>query len=245
MAPSVDGMVYPAWRVVRCRPMPACAWAAQPRTASSANDAISGNVASGVAVAGGVPRARAITPAVDPHRQQPELARGDVIVEQALGDVEDAVARTADPLERQLEVAVAGLVAPGLLGRDDPVERHAEPPVRRREQVVVAVGDDREAEPIRKRSQRRGRVRERRPLPDRPGKRRNLVVGRLEAEVAADAPTGAGQDVPVAEVRPRLDLDLVPAYAASSSSTGTSRPCDRAIAPRPAAMPASQSMSVP
>ena len=69
-----------------------------------------------------------------------------MIVEQALGHVEDALPRQADPLECDQEVALGGFVRPGLLGRDDPVELDAQTLVRRREQVVVAVGDDAEPE---------------------------------------------------------------------------------------------------
>ena len=47
--------------------------------------------------------------AVDPDRRQPELLAGNVVVEEALGGVEDALAGDVDRRERELERACAGL----------------------------------------------------------------------------------------------------------------------------------------
>ena len=74
----------------------------QAPVAAAANDAMSGKVASGVASAGGVapppgrPWRRSIQTVVRPSR----LA-GDVVMEQALGDVEDAVARAGRSVRRR------------------------------------------------------------------------------------------------------------------------------------------------
>ena len=97
-----------------------------------------------------------------------------MVVEQALGDVQDPLARQPDPLEGDVEVALVRLVGADLLGGDDPVEGDAEPPGGRGEQVVVAVGDDAEPEPLRQPRERRGRVRERGPVGDGGAERREL-----------------------------------------------------------------------
>ena len=89
--------------------------------AASANEAMSGKVASGVGV-GGRRRARArpVVAAVDPDGREPEPLGRHVVVEEALGDVQDALARQPDPLERDLEVARVGLVAAAPTGRSRP-----------------------------------------------------------------------------------------------------------------------------
>src|SRR3954447_20738568 len=70
--------------------------------------------------------------AIHPDGREAERLRGHVIVEEALGDVKDALAGAADALERQLEDARVGLVAPGLLCGDHVVERNAETTLRLR-----------------------------------------------------------------------------------------------------------------
>ncbi len=54
-------------------------------------------------------------PAVDPDRRHAEPLGRHVIVEQALGDVQDPRARDIDPLECRLEVARVRLIAPDRL----------------------------------------------------------------------------------------------------------------------------------
>ena len=139
---------------------------------------MSGTVRSGVAAAGGVaPKpSRSLAP-VDPDRRQAELLAGDVVVEEALGGVQDPLARDVDRLEGELERGQARLVGPRVLGRDDPVERDAEAPVREREEVAVAVRDHAEPEALVEAAQRRRRVVERGPLADRAGEPVGIRVG--------------------------------------------------------------------
>ena len=66
--------------------------------------------------------ARAIAATVDPDGAEPELPGRDVVVVQALGDVEDPVARSIDTFERGLEVAMARLVIADLLRGHDPAK---------------------------------------------------------------------------------------------------------------------------
>ena len=96
-------------------------------SARSANAAMDGTARSGRASAGGVaplpgrPWRRSIQTVV-----MPSALRGHVVVEQALGHVEDPLAGHPDALERDLEVARARLVGAHLLRGDDVVERHAQ-----------------------------------------------------------------------------------------------------------------------
>ena len=97
------------------------------------------------------------------------------------------------------KLRVVRLVAPALLGRDDEVEVDAEPPVRGREQVVVAVGDDREREAVLEPGERRRGVGERRPVDDAAAERRELLGRRRHAQLArtprarrARGPRGSG-----------------------------------------------------
>ena len=82
-----------------------------------------------------------VVAAIDPDGGQPEPFRRNVVVEQALGDVQDPFAWQTDPLEGDLEVARVRLVAAGLLGRDDPLEsiprRAAERANRSSSQLVM------------------------------------------------------------------------------------------------------------
>ena len=97
---------------------------------------------------GGRRRAEAVAAlaAVDPHGRHAERLRRHVVVEQALGDVQDPLARDVDALEREREVRRVRLVAARLLRGHDPVELDPEAPVGEREQVVVAVRDNAEPE---------------------------------------------------------------------------------------------------
>ena len=128
--------------------MAAAEWPYVP-IAASAKDAISGKVASGLASAGGV--------APDPSRScrrsiqtvvNPKALRRNVVVEQALCDMEDPLARQPDPLESNLEVVRIRLVAPRRLGGHDPVELGAEAAGGPREEVVIAIRDDAEPEAL-------------------------------------------------------------------------------------------------
>ena len=112
--------------------------------------------------------------AVDPDAREAQALRGHVVVPEALRDVEDPLARDADPLEREPEGPLVGLVGPGLLRGDDVVERDAQPRRRPGEQVVVAVRDRDEPVAGLQARERLGRVGERRPVGDRPGERRDL-----------------------------------------------------------------------
>ena len=129
-----------------------------------------------VRIGGGVaPAPGPVVAAVDPDESEAEPLRRHVVVEQALGDVQDpgrrdAVARASRSPQR-LEVVRVRLVRADLLGRHDPVELDAEPAVRRGEQVVVAVRQDAEPEARLEPVERSGRVRERRPVADRAAER--------------------------------------------------------------------------
>ena len=135
--------------------------------------------------------------------------RGDVVVEEALGDVQDALPGQAEALDRELEVAVGGLVGARLLGGDDDVELDAEPPPRGLEEVVVAVRHDREPEAGAERRERGRGVLERGPIAHRGGEGSGLTGLGLEAEVGADPLERPGEDVGVAPVLARLELGLV------------------------------------
>ena len=148
--------------------------------------------------------ARSAVAAVDPDRREAQPLGRDVVVEQALGDVEDPLARQPDPLEGDLEVVLVGLVAPGLLGGHDPVERRAEARRGSGEQVVIAVGDDAEPEALVEPRQGRRRIGEGRPVADRIGERRDLGSVGLDAVVGGDPAQAAAEDLAVAQVRARL-----------------------------------------
>ena len=126
------------------------------------------------AAAGPVPAA------VDPDARHPELLGGDVIVEEALRDVQDPLAWDVDRLEGQLEPARARLVGARLLGGDDPGERVAEPLGARGKEIVVAVGDRGEAVALAELRQRRGGVREGRPVDDRTAEGRGALSRYLD-----------------------------------------------------------------
>ncbi len=86
----------------------------------------------------------------------------------------------------------------------------AEPPIRCREEVGVAVGDDAEPEPRREPGERGGGVGERRPGPDRHPERGGRAVVRGEPVVRADLAERHGQDLPVGPVRTGLQPCLGP-----------------------------------
>ena len=136
-----------------------------------------------------------------------------MIVEEALGGMEDALARDVDRLEGELERRQARLVGPRVLGGDDPVEGDAEAPVREREEVAVAVRDHAEPEPLLEPAQRGRRVVERGPLADRPGEAVGIRVGGVEAELGAEPAQRLRQDLAIGQVRAGLELGLVPRVA--------------------------------
>ena len=114
------------------------------------------------------------------------------------------------------KLASLGLVAPGLFGRDDPVERDPELPVRCREQVVVAVRDDAEAVARLQPSERRRRVRERRPVDDGAAERAHLLGRRFDPVGPAYAAQADAQHVPVEEERTRFGTGFEAGYARGS-----------------------------
>jgi len=110
-----------------------------------------------------------VTP-VDPDRAETEPLRRDVVVVQALRDVEDPLGPDAvhrKPLQQRPEVPLVRLVRADLLGGDDPVEVNAKPAIRRSEQVVIAVRQDAEAKAGPKPNQRVVGVGKRRPVGNR------------------------------------------------------------------------------
>ena len=142
------------------------------RDRDAASVRMSGTVRSGVADAGGVAPKPARSWRRSTHAVvRPSCLARDVVVEEALGGVEDAVARHVDRRERELERRGARLVGARLLGGDDPVERDAEAAVREREEVAVAVRDHAEPEPLLEAAQRRRRVVKGGPVSERVRKR--------------------------------------------------------------------------
>jgi hypothetical protein len=125
-------------------------------------------------------------------------------MEQALRDVDDALLRQADPLEQGPEVPFIRLVRTHLLGGDDPVEVDAEPAVRGREQVVVAVRQHGESEPTLETAEGLRRIGERRPILDRSRKRLDLVIAGLEAQLLTHASQTGRKDLGIRPVRAAL-----------------------------------------
>ena len=166
-----------------------------------------------------------------------------MVVEEALGDVQDPLPRHVDRRERRIEVAVARLVGTHLLGSDDPVERHAEAAVRGREQVVVAVRDDAEAEAFLEPPQGVGAVSNAGQSPTEPPNAASSSSLGVDSQAGRHATGGAGEHLAVAQVRAVLEGRLLLAYASSSSSSV--RRLGPEEGPEPAAIPVSQSMSVP
>jgi len=91
----------------------------------------------------GSPEAPLGGPLVDPNAVQPHPLGRDVVVEEALCNVQQLPRGNTDPIEGQLEVLRRGLVGAGLLGCDYVVELHLQVPGHQGEQPVIYVGDDR------------------------------------------------------------------------------------------------------
>jgi hypothetical protein len=138
---------------------------------------------------------------IDPDRREPEPLGRRVVVEEALRDVDDAILRQPDALEQDLEVADIRLVGADLLGRHHPVEVHTEPSSRGGEQIVVAVRQHAQAKASLQTVQRVRRIRERRPVLDRPRERADLVGGRFEAELLGDPSEAGGEDLGIRPIR--------------------------------------------
>ena len=85
-------------------------------------------------------------------------------------------------------------------------------------------------------------VRERGPVDDRAAERRELLVGRREAEVVADPAQAPGEHVRVAQVRAGLEPRLVAREPFQQLSSAAPALRDRRSA---ASSPVSQSISVP
>jgi hypothetical protein len=124
-------------------------------------------------------------------------ARRDVVVEEALGDVEDPTPRQGQAFEEELEVGHPGLVAAGLLGGHDPVELDPEPAVRGGEEVVVAVREDAQAEVPLQAGQGGRRIREGGPVADGAAERLDLRWRGFDAVARGDR-LEARQDVAAA-----------------------------------------------
>src|SRR6185369_16676880 len=93
----------------------------------------------------GAPERRRLAVTVDPRHGNAERGGGHDVVEVALRRVQPATSAQAPA--RGLEVSVARLVRAHLLRGDDHVEGYREMPSRRREEVVVDVGQDAERVP--------------------------------------------------------------------------------------------------
>ena len=171
-----------------------------------------------------------------------------MIMEQALGDVEDSIAPDTiggEPLEQCREVALVRLVRADLLGGHDPVEGHAEPTIGSSKQVVIAIRQDAESEAgLQTREGRRG-IRERGPVDDRAAKRGCLVVGDRGTEVRRDRSQPAGEDLAIAAIRSILESRLGVGVALEKLVVRGIMPCDASAARSPARIPVSQSIRVP
>ena len=148
--------------------------------------------------------ARAVVPTVDPHRVQPDRLGGHVVVEQALGHVQQAVrgdAEVDDCRGERLEVPRRRLVRPDVLRGDDAVERHAQPLVAAREAGPVDVRHDDQPVALGERGQRSRRVRERGPVRDRPTEPVGPGVGHRRAQLVAEPAEARRQHVRVQRAR--------------------------------------------
>ena len=132
-----------------------------------------------------------------------------MVVEEALRDVEDPIARHGDRREGELEPGEARLVAPRHLGGHDPVEGDSEALVRGGEQIGVAVRDHAEPKPLVQPLERAGGVQERRPVAHALRERRDGAVGDLDAVVGRDASQARGEDVAIGPVGRSLGVRLV------------------------------------
>ena len=157
-------------------------------------------------------RAGPVVAAVDPDGRQAELARGHVIVEQALRDMEDAARAGTSIVAKATSNGVeARLVGPRVLGGDDPVEgrrRAAGWRARRgrRSQFVITPSRNRSLQP----PQGDGRVVERRPRRDRRAERRGpRRLTALKPSSAQSARSAAREHVAVGQVVARLERGLV------------------------------------
>src|SRR3712207_5110619 len=79
-----------------------------------------------------------------PDRREAKLLRGDHVVEEALGCVQEPLGSDAHPAEGYLEVVGGWFVGACLLGSDYPVELHLEVAGSQGKEAIVHVGDDRE-----------------------------------------------------------------------------------------------------
>ena len=155
--------------------------------------------------------ARPAVTAIDPDRRQPEALGGHMVVEQALGDVEDAPGSHAvgsEPVEQGREVAHVRLVRANLLGGDDPVERDAEAAIRCGEQVVVAIRQDAEPEAGLEPGEGRRGIQERRPVGARAAEGRRLPIGDGCPETRRDRTQPTSEDLAIGEVWPSLKRRL-------------------------------------
>ncbi len=148
--------------------------------------------------------------AVDPDRREPEALGGGVVVEQTLGDMDDAILGQRKPVEHDREIALVRFVRADLLRRDHPVEVNAEPTVRRSEQVVIAIRQHAETEATLQPAQRLRGVRERGPVLDGTREPFDLVRGRLEVELGRHALQTQRQDLAIRPIRAGLGRRLVP-----------------------------------
>src|SRR5688572_25409141 len=74
-----------------------------------------------------------------PDCREAQLLRGDHVVEEALGGVQESLPPDAHPAEGYLEVVSGWFVGTCLLGRDYPVELHLEVAGRQGKEAVVHV----------------------------------------------------------------------------------------------------------
>src|SRR5687768_6007063 len=137
---------------------------------------------------------------IDPDGGHSQALGGDVVVVEALRDVEDLFAGGRDRGECELEVLHTWFVAPRFLRGDDPIEAHAKPLVGCGEQIVVTVRDDGQLEALPESTERGGGVRERRPVTDTIGETARGIIRDSNPEVVPNAENGLGEDVAVQTV---------------------------------------------
>jgi hypothetical protein len=119
---------------------------------------------------------------VDPDAAEAELARRLDVVEEARRHVGVGVAVGGRGLEESLPMGVGGLVRLDVLGDDRNVDRHAELPLRRGNQVSVRVREDGELPAaVTDLGERVRHLGERRPAGQGARERAGLALGELDA----------------------------------------------------------------
>ncbi len=127
-----------------------------------------------------------------------------MVVEEALGDVQQLLARDAhlvDFREQRLEVARVRLVGADVLGGQDRVELNSQPPVAAGEGLPVDVREDDQLVALLQPLQRLRRIGEGRPFRDRGADLHREPLGNIDAVCFPGRDDAAGDDLRIAHVR--------------------------------------------